>query len=229
MNKQNYSIKNLKENMAKAIAKDAPVSWKTSVEMTKFLKGKTTKQAKAYLEKVLEKKLAIPFTRFNGDVGHRRGNGIAAGRYPQKLSKVVIALLNNAEANASMKGLGENLKIVHFVANKAAVPMHYGRHARREMKRTHIELIVEEVEEKKKSTKKSTPKKVETKVEKTEVSEKPAKPKVEPKKEIKPVETKKVEVQPIKKAEVKLESKLEEKKVVESKPLEETTKTEDKK
>lgn len=158
MKKQNYSIKNLKENMAKAVTKDAPVSWKTSVEVVKFLKGKTTKQAKAYLEKVLDKKLAIPFTRFTADVGHRKGNGIATGRYPQKLSKVIISLLNNVEANASVKGLGENLKIIHFVANRASVPMHYGRHARREMKRTHIELIVQEVEEKKKSMKKKSKK-----------------------------------------------------------------------
>ena len=150
MAKQKYSVKNLKENQAKAIAKDASVSTKTSIETVKFLKGKTTKIAIAYLEKVLEKKLAVPYKRFTDGVGHRKGSGITSGRYPQKLSKALILLIKNVETNASMKGLGEELRIVSFVANRASIPMHYGRHPRREMKRTHIEIIVEEIESTKK-------------------------------------------------------------------------------
>jgi large subunit ribosomal protein L22 len=190
MTKYKYSQKNLKENQAKAVARDASVSTKTSIETVKFLKGKTTKVAIAYLEKVLEKRLAIPYTRFTDGVGHRPGNGITSGRYPQKLSKVLITLIKSLEANASMKGLGEELKIVHFVAHRASTPMHYGRHSRREMKRTHIEIIAEEVEEKKKKPVKKK------EAVKTKVTEK-----VETKKEV-PKEVK---------VELKVEPKVEEK------------------
>ncbi len=152
----NYSIKELKENMARAVARDAGVSTKYAIETVHFLKNRTTAQAKAYLDKVIAKKAAIPFRRFTNGVGHRKGPNMAAGRYPRKLSLELIRLIKNVEANASMKGLGDNLKIIYFIANKAAVPMRYGRHPRRETKRTHIEIIVEEVEEKRvKSSKKA--------------------------------------------------------------------------
>jgi len=143
-----YSTKDLKENMAKAVARDCGVSTKYAIETVQFLKNRTTAQAKAYLEKVIAQKAAIPFKRFTNGVGHRKGPNMAAGRYPRKLSIELIRLLKNVEANASLKGLGDNLKIVYFIANKAAVPMRYGRHPRRETKRTHIEIVVEEVEEK---------------------------------------------------------------------------------
>ncbi len=194
MAKQKYSVKNLKENQAKAIAKDASVSTKTSIETVKFLKGKTTKIAIAYLEKVLEKKLAVPYKRFTDGVGHRKGSGITSGRYPQKLSKALILLIKNVETNASMKGLGEELRIVSFVANRASIPMHYGRHPRREMKRTHIEIIVEEIE----STKKKPIAKKQKVAEKSKV-------------EVKKVETVKPQPKVV---------KTEEKKVVEPKPIE---------
>ncbi len=216
MSKYKYSQKNLKENQARSVARDASVSVKTSVETVKFLKGKTTKRATAYLEKVLEKKIAIPYTRFTDGVGHRAGNGITSGRYPQKLSKVLINLIKNVEANASMKGLGEELKIVYFVAHKAATPMHYGRHPRREMKRTHVELIVEEVEAKKKTVVK---KKVSIKAEAEEkkvVEKKTIETPVKKKAEVKVDVPKKEEVP---KTEAKVEAKVEEKKTVE-KPIE---------
>ncbi len=207
MAKYKYSVKNLKENQAKALAKDASVSTKVAIETTKFLKGKTTKVAIAYLEKVLEKKLAVPYKRFTDGVGHRKGKGITSGRYPQKLSKVFINLIKSAESNASIKGLGEELKIVHFSAQRASVPMHYGRHPRREMKRTHVELIVEEVEVKKKKV--VSKKKVETKKQEKVI------PKVEVKKEVKAPEVKtKIKVEEKSKVEVKIEKKLEEVKKV---------------
>ncbi len=205
MTKYKYSVKNLKENQAKALARDASVSFKSAIEACNFLRGRTTKQALSLLEKVLDKKIAIPFKRFTDGVGHRRGNGIAAGRYPQKLSDVLIKLIKNAEANASIKALNENLKIVHLSAQKASVPMHYGRHPRREMKRSHIELIVEEIEEKKKE-----PKKKKTDVKSTTTTKAKAKSENQNKEKVIPKEVKE-EIKPkaddkkeeIKKKEVK--------------------------
>jgi ribosomal protein uL22 len=217
MAKYNYSRKLLEDNQARSVARDAPVSTKVSIEVVKFLKGKTTKVAKAYLEKVLQKTLAIPFTRFTDGVGHRPGNGITSGRYPQKLSVELIKLMTNVEANASIKGLGEELKIIHFVAHRASTPMHYGRHPRREMKRTHIEIIVEEVETKKKVAKKKAKSKVEVKKVEKKTEVKPEVKKSIPKVEVKKEETNLVEKIIEKKPEVKVEKKVEESKVVEKK------------
>jgi len=222
MAKYKYSVKNLKENQAKALAKDASVSTKVAIETTKFLKGKTTKVAIAYLEKVLEKKLAIPYKRFTDGVGHRKGNGITSGRYPQKLSKVFITLIKSAEANASIKGLGEELKIVHFSAQKASVPMHYGRHPRREMKRTHVELIIEEVEAIKK---KIIPKK------KIEVKKEEKKPVIKEQEKVIPKEEVKKEVKVPEIKEIKQEQKpvIKEQEEINNQKSQEKPKAEDKK
>ena len=68
--------------MAKAISKDLGISTKVSIEISNFLRGKKTQEAKSILERVLKKKQAIPFKRFTDGVGHRKGANIAAGRFP---------------------------------------------------------------------------------------------------------------------------------------------------
>lgn len=181
--KNKYALQELKENMAKALIKDAEVSTKASIETANFLRGKTTEKAKTILKRVLEKKQAIPFKRFTDGVGHRAGAGIAAGRYPQKVAKEFMKLIEAAEANAQNQGLSTNLKIIHLLANKASNQFHYGRQSRRKYKRTHLEIVVEEQEEEqkpKKQTKKSEAKK-ETPTKKTE--QKPEIKKKEEKKE----------------------------------------------
>lgn len=204
--------------MARAMARDLTISTKTSIEMSKFLRGKTTAKAKAILQRVLEKKQAIPFTRFTNGVGHRAGVGIAAGRFPEKASQEFIKLIKNAEANAQTKGLNTELKIVHLLAHKGSNDYHYGRQSRRKYKRTHLEVVVEEMEEKKvekKAAKKTPAPKVEKKVEVKKET-----PKVEDKKEeVKPVEVKKEE-----KETPKVEKKVEPK---EEKPSQSETKKED--
>lgn len=220
MSKYKYSVKNLNDNQARALARDASVSFKSAIEACNFLRGRNTKQAISLLEKVLDKKIAIPFKRFTNGVGHRKGKGIGAGRYPQKLSDALIKLIKNAEANASIKGLNENLKIVHMSAQKASVPMHYGRHPRREMKRAHIELIVEEVEEKKSVTKKKPKVKSQKSTKKEEVKQEKQSVKKEVKKESK--EEIKKEKQETKKEEVKQEKEM-------PKPIKKEDKVNDKK
>ena len=121
-------------------------------------------KAKDILERVLEKKQAIPFTRFTDGVGHRAGAGITAGRFPEKASKEFIKLIKDAEANAQTKGLSTELKIVHLLAHKGSNDYHYGRQRRRKYKRTHLEIVVEEQEEKKADKKKNPQKTTKPKV-----------------------------------------------------------------
>jgi len=136
-----YSISTTEEH-AKAFFRSLPISTKQSVEISSFIRGKNTKTAKRLLEQVLKHKIAVPFKRFNRDLAHKPG--IAAGRYPEKAIKYFTQLLTHVEKNAEEKGLDvEKLFIKHMAAHKASRPFHHGRHIRRKMKRTHLEIVVE--------------------------------------------------------------------------------------
>ena len=132
-----------KENMAKAVGRSLPISTKQAIEICDFIRHKSVTNAKAILNDVLNEKKAIQFKRFNADMGHKKG--IGPGRYPKKTSKEILRLLETAEANAQFKGLNTtNMVIKQLIANKAGKQWHFGRKRRRKMKRTHIEVIVEE-------------------------------------------------------------------------------------
>ncbi|MDP2906521.1 MAG: 50S ribosomal protein L22 [Nanoarchaeota archaeon] len=152
-----------KENSAMVNGKDMPISTKQSIEICNFIRGKNLLLSKAFLEKVLQKKKAVPFRRFNRDMGHKPGS-IGPGRYPQKASKLILQLLESLEVNAQNKGLDTaTLYLKTVVPNKGANVWHYGRQRRRRMKLTHIFMLAEEKagkkEEKKESKKKPEAKK----------------------------------------------------------------------
>lgn len=136
-----------------AIAKSLPISTKQSVEICSFIRGKTTDSAKKLLKQTLEKKIAIPYKRYNKDTGHKRGK-IAAGRYPLKAISEILKLLNTAEANATIKNLASPFKIKAIIANQASRNWHFGRHRRRKTKRTHIRITLQSLEKEKKGTEK---------------------------------------------------------------------------
>ena len=139
-----YTFRNYNpEHMARAIGMALPISCKQSVEICGFIKNKNISEVKTMLRKVAEKKTAIPFKRYNRDLGHKKK--IGPGRYPEKASIEFIKLIENVEANAQFKGLNtSNLVIAHVSAHKAGKVWHFGRKSRRKMKRTNVEIIVEE-------------------------------------------------------------------------------------
>jgi len=149
-----YSFKDFnKDNMARAMGRSTPVSFKQSVEICNFIRGKKLNLAKQVLNRIIKKKQALPFKRFNSDIGHKKG--MAAGRYPGKASREVLDLLNLVEANAQFKGLNtSNLIICHINANKASTTMRFGRKRSRRAKRTNFEIIVQEKAGKKEEKKK---------------------------------------------------------------------------
>lgn len=129
--------------MAKALGLALPISFKQSVEICSFIKNRNVAAAKKILNNVVEHKLAIPFKRYNFDLSHKKK--IGPGRYPEKASREFIKLIEDAESNAQFKGLNtSNLAILHISAHKASKAWHYGRKTRRTMKRTNVEIIVEE-------------------------------------------------------------------------------------
>jgi len=119
------------------------ISMKTSVEVCRFLRNKTTEKAKKILQRVIEKKEAIPYLRYLKEIPHRKGK-MATGRYPFKASKTILDLIESAEANAQNKGMSSKLMISHISAHKGTSQSRYGRKIGRQAKRTHIKITLTE-------------------------------------------------------------------------------------
>jgi len=202
----------VKENMAKAVARNLNISPKHAIEICRFIRGKPLERAKTILGDVVQKKQAVPFKRFYHNVGFKKK--IGPGRYPVKAADEILNLLNNVTNNAQLKGLATGkLEICHIATKKGTYIMKRGRQIRRKMKQCHVEVVVKEMAKTKEPAKE---------VKKEEK-------KVEPKKEVKPVkkvekpkvkEEKKVE-EPVQKQvkEVKKEEPKKEKQVEEKKPV----------
>lgn len=172
------------ENTAKASALDIHISTKQSIEICNYIRKKSLEKAKATLERVITQKEAIPFKKFNKDMGHKPGK-IASGRYPLNASKAILQLLNDVEANAQSKGLNtSDLTIIELCANKANTPWRHGRKRRRKSKRTHLKIVVKskEITQKPKEKAKEKPK-TEDKKEKAETQKTKKQEKETPKKE----------------------------------------------
>jgi len=132
------------EHSARAIGRSLPISTKHVVEICSFIRGKSVEEAKKLLEGVIGKKVAVPFKRYNKDVGHKKG--MSTGRYPVKAASEILRVIKSAEANAQFKGINtSNLIVKEAIANKASTPLHFGRSRGRRMKRTHVSVKVEEV------------------------------------------------------------------------------------
>lgn len=127
---------------------DLPLSLKQCVEVSRFIRGKSIKRAIEMLQSVIDKKMPVPYKRYVRDIPHR--TSIGPGRYPEKVCRHFIVLVNSLAANAQNKGLNvDALVIKRAIPNIASRPYHAGRIRGRKAKRAHIQLIAEEKEAKK--------------------------------------------------------------------------------
>lgn len=146
------------DKTARAVIRDAPISWKEAYEVCKILRGMMLNEAKELLKKVIELKEPVPYTRYKLGIAHKRGLAkkwsewkSPIGRFPVKVSKYILKLLENVENNASNKGLNtEKLKIVHIAAHRGPylkrwMPRAFGRATPWFGSRASIEVIVAEV------------------------------------------------------------------------------------
>lgn len=132
-----------KENMARAAGLYLPISRKKSVEVASFLRGKPVERAKREIDEVINKKRAVPYTKFVQSIPHRRGD-MTTGRYPVNTVIEIKKVLNSAISNAVEKGFDEkNLTICHISVQRGPTLWHYGRHHGRKRKIAHIEIVVE--------------------------------------------------------------------------------------
>ena len=124
-----------------ALGRSLPISTKFSIEVAKYLKGRTTKRAKTILENVITKEIPIPYTRFNSNRGHKKGMG--PGGYPVNVAKCMLMLIKSAEANAVDKGLSkDNLIITQIIPNQASRAVRGGRKGGVEAKSTHLKVVI---------------------------------------------------------------------------------------
>ena len=137
-----YSTKQT-ENSAKAVGLALPISRKQSTQVCAAIRGLNVQKAKKLLEDAIAMERPIPMKKYNRNTGHKAGMG--PGSYAPTTCSQVLKILKNAEANAQFKGLSTgNLIIIHASAQKGPTVMHQGRQ-RTKAKRTHIELVLEEI------------------------------------------------------------------------------------
>jgi len=139
------------EKTAKAYGRELHCSPKHCENIVRAIKGMDVKEAKKYLEEVINFKRAIPFKTHNTERAHKKGMG--PGGYPIKACKLILEVIKNAENNAEYKGLNpENMYIAHISAykgrmTKSYMPRAFGRTTAWHERTTNVEIIIAEKEE----------------------------------------------------------------------------------
>jgi large subunit ribosomal protein L22 len=128
-------VPKIKKTMVVVNGYNLPISTKKSIDICRFIKGKTIGNAIRDLEEVIKLKKAVPM---KGEIPHRRGD-IGPGRFPQRTAKEFVILLKSLAGNASDM---ENPIISETIANMASKP--FGRFGRVKRKRTHVKIIAKE-------------------------------------------------------------------------------------
>jgi len=128
---------------------NAHLSYKTSGAVCRFIVGKDIDTAISDLELVARGKKVVPM---KGEIPHKKGKGIMAGRYPKYAAEHFITLLKTLSGNASVNNIEEPV-IVEAFANIGQRP--FGRFGAVRRKRAHIKIIVKsKIKNKKQETKK---------------------------------------------------------------------------
>jgi len=99
----------MKENqkVAKAQVFDQNGSYKDLTQICKAIRGKQVDEARKILEECISMAKAIPYFQHSKGCGSRGELGGKKGRYPKKEAKIMLAILNDAVANAKNQGMDE--------------------------------------------------------------------------------------------------------------------------
>ena len=137
---------------AYASGRDLRISPKAAREICNTIKGMKLSDAMDFLQKVIDKKIAVPYKRYKKKLPHRKElQGWPTGRYPVKAAKQILKVLENADSNAIQKNLdADRLRIIHASALKSIklkrfMPRAFGRTSPRFEQLCHVEIIVGEV------------------------------------------------------------------------------------
>ncbi len=127
-----------KKEMAMANGFSLKISPKQSKYVCRVVRGKSPEAAVARLEAVISEKRAIPMAGL--EVGHRKGKGLAGGKFPKNACKAIIEIIKQAGANSVVAGI-ESPVITMARSDRASAP--YRRSGQR-AKRAHIHIEVKD-------------------------------------------------------------------------------------
>ncbi|HOV81713.1 MAG TPA: 50S ribosomal protein L22 [Methanothrix sp.] len=151
MGRLNYSITPAGRS-SRAMGMELHISPKHAREICRTLRGMRANAARAFLEDVIALKRPVPFKRYRRNVAHRHNLvGWDAGRYPEKAARAVLAVLDNALANAEYKGMeAERMRILHAGTKKGRtiqgwMPRAMGRATPKNTETVSVEMILTEV------------------------------------------------------------------------------------
>ncbi len=155
MKEWKYSVRVADETkIAKAVARDVPVSPKKIVNLARVIKGMKLEEARKFLEDVIDKRQPVPQWKYKGKIAHHKGVSdrwrIPQAKYPVKAAKYMLKLLRNLEANAENKDLDiDRVRIIHVGVHKSFIlkrfmPRAFGRSTPKFRRLSHIEVIAEE-------------------------------------------------------------------------------------
>jgi large subunit ribosomal protein L22 len=134
--------------VARARGVEIPISPKKTYEVLNAIRGLPLSKARSLLEDVIELKRAIPFRRYNQETAHKRSVG--PGRYPKKVAKSVLSILQNAEANAEFEGMDTEALYVKVAASsrgrirRGNMPRAHGHATPWNEQTTSIEIVLSE-------------------------------------------------------------------------------------
>ena len=102
----------------------------------RIIRKKSPEAAIVRLQAVIDEKRPVPMAGL--EVGHKRGKGLAGGRFPKNACRGIMEIVKQAAANAVVAGI-ENPIITIAKSDQASAPF---RKAGRRAKRTHIHIEV---------------------------------------------------------------------------------------
>lgn len=130
-----YGVSVSEDQVVKALGYEFRISWKKAVEVARFIRGFTIKQAEDYMNKVINLEAPVPMRRFTKKQAHHATpwEGWPVAKWPVKVAKAYLEVLKNLENNANYKGLNvDNVVIVHAAVHKGRkirnyMPRAFGR------------------------------------------------------------------------------------------------------
>ena len=125
-----------KKEVAIANGYSLKISPKQSVYVCRVIRGKSPEAAMERLQAVIDERRPVPMAAL--EVGHKKGKGLAGGKFPKNTCKAIMEIVKQAGANAVVAGI-ENPVITIAKSDRAPAPY---RRAGRKAKRTHMHIEV---------------------------------------------------------------------------------------
>jgi len=135
--KKKEKIKEVKNQRNEIVVRglSLKISTKQSIAICNMIRNRSIPKAMQMLEEVLVYRRVVKMN--NREVGHKKGKGVMAGRYPQNAVKEFIRLVKQLEANANNHGFEIPKAVIWCKADQASRPYRGGG---TRFKRTHVTL-----------------------------------------------------------------------------------------